>query len=334
MESIPTFRAAHLFPYLELLRKVGVPVERGLRQANLPTSLSQQNALQLPLLQTLDFLTAMAQNEGIDDLALRAKEHSNIKDLSPVFLNSVFSAPTLKTALEAFFSCAIMENTTLDVWMVCGKTQVNIYYRHRIPFDAQRSRHLELNTCMMLVAITRAFTDAKWYPEKIALRSNLPLGQYAKEQFPHTRFLLGEKVNCLTLPRSMLSRAPQMKHFAGDSPSPIQQDLKMEKNFPATLKLVLGSYLGDGHPGIELAAEIAGTSVRTLQRRLEQHQLSYSDLLQQTLFESSIELLKNQDIRTLDVAYAVGYKDPSNFSRAFRRIAGVSPKEYREQLYD
>jgi len=34
-------------------------------------------------------------------------------------------------------------------------------------------------------------------------------------------------------------------------------------------------------------------------------------------------------LKSLDIAQAAGYRDPSNFARAFRRIAGVSPREYR-----
>ena len=103
-------------------------------------------------------------------------------------------------------------------------------------------------------------------------------------------------------------------------------------NFPGALKAVLQSYFSDGYPDIKLAADISGTSVRTLQRHLKQFGVSYSNLVDQSRFESAVELLKNPEISNLDIAYAVGYEDPSNFARAFRRIAGVSPKEYRTQL--
>jgi AraC-like DNA-binding protein len=43
-------------------------------------------------------------------------------------------------------------------------------------------------------------------------------------------------------------------------------------------------------------------------------------------------LLADPKRQIIDVAYAAGYSDPSNFSRAFRRIAGLSPTEYRDSL--
>ena len=80
-----------------------------------------------------------------------------------------------------------------------------------------------------------------------------------------------------------------------------------------------------------MAAEIAGTSVRTLQRGLANSDLSYSRLIKEARFEAALQLLGDPDMKTIDVAYATGYEEPSNFARAFQRLAGVSPQEYRLQ---
>jgi AraC-like DNA-binding protein len=95
--------------------------------------------------------------------------------------------------------------------------------------------------------------------------------------------------------------------------------------------LALRAYVPETQPQVALAAEIAGTSVRTLQRRLTPFGMSYSRLVQQMRFEAATELLAKPDIRMLDVAHAVGYEDQAHFTRAFRRFAGVSPTEYRRQ---
>ena len=84
----------------------------------------------------------------------------------------------------------------------------------------------------------------------------------------------------------------------------------------------------DGAPSIEFAAEMAGTSVRTLQRRLALHKHTYSALIEDARAERGRKLLRESDEKVIDVAYSVGYKDPAHFSRAFRRLNGVSPLEY------
>lgn len=44
-------------------------------------------------------------------------------------------------------------------------------------------------------------------------------------------------------------------------------------------------------------------------------------------------LLKNASIQIKDVAYSVGYRDAANFSHDFKRIAGLSPANYRKEHY-
>ena len=331
MEPIPIVRAAHLIPYLHLLRGIGAPVETALCRGKLPTMLVDQSDAQVPLLQSIDFLINMALSEGIDDLALRTRERSNIKNLHPVFLSSICSAPTLKTALETVFRLVTLENNYLDLWMVFDASEARICSRYRIPFDAQQTRLVELDINVVLVGIVRAFTGPRWCPEEMAFRSTLPLGRYVSEQFPNTRILLGQKTAWFGLPRAMLSLPPRIKSKTGSSPSTLTPAIEMGRDFPATLKQILQSYLADGYPTIQLASEIAGTSPRTLQRRLREYNLNYSKLVHQAQFESAVELLTDPANQMLDIAYAVGYEDPSNFARAFRSIAGVNPSEYRRQ---
>jgi AraC-like DNA-binding protein len=58
-------------------------------------------------------------------------------------------------------------------------------------------------------------------------------------------------------------------------------------DFVGSLRQMVRALLSDGCPQIEGAAETAGLSVRTLQRRLSSFGLSYSDLVQQTRCEEA-----------------------------------------------
>ncbi len=87
----------------------------------------------------------------------------------------------------------------------------------------------------------------------------------------------------------------------------------------------------DGCPRLTLAAEIARTSVRTLQRRLAARGSNYSELVDRVRFDVASRMLTETDAPSIQIAQATAYTDPSHFARAFRRIAGVSPSEYRKQ---
>ena len=104
MDRVPHFRAAHLHPYLRLLDKLGAPVDKKLIETKLPGGLRDDPDAQLSLLRALDFLTLMAKKQGIDDIALRANEYFAITELSPEYVQQILLAPSLKVALESFFT--------------------------------------------------------------------------------------------------------------------------------------------------------------------------------------------------------------------------------------
>ncbi len=59
---------------------------------------------------------------------------------------------------------------------------------------------------------------------------------------------------------------------------------------------------------------------------------SFFDLLGSLRVARAKELLADPSMRILDVAEATGFSDVAHFSRSFKRIAGCTPGEYRNQL--
>ena len=53
-------------------------------------------------------------------------------------------------------------------------------------------------------------------------------------------------------------------------------------------------------------------------------------VLLQIRFEMASRLLKDTNTQIQEIAYKLGYNDASHFARVFRRIAGISPSEYRK----
>ncbi len=88
------------------------------------------------------------------------------------------------------------------------------------------------------------------------------------------------------------------------------------------------SLSGDG-PMIKRVAQRLNVSVRTLQRRLQEGGTSYTKLVDEIRFKLACRLLNAPRTSITDVAAAVGYTDPSSFSRSFARWSGMQPKAYR-----
>jgi AraC-like DNA-binding protein len=72
-------------------------------------------------------------------------------------------------------------------------------------------------------------------------------------------------------------------------------------------------------------------SVRSLQRRLSEDQTSYKGVLDDTRRDLALTYLGNSRLSINEVTYLLGFSDPSNFTRAFKRWSGQTPSQYRAE---
>ena len=85
-----------------------------------------------------------------------------------------------------------------------------------------------------------------------------------------------------------------------------------------------------GHfPPIETVASHLATSTRTLSRSLQEVSTSYQKILDEVRKEMAIEYLNTSSLPIEEIAALIGYNDPSNFRKAFKRWTGNPPSYYR-----
>jgi AraC-like DNA-binding protein len=86
-----------------------------------------------------------------------------------------------------------------------------------------------------------------------------------------------------------------------------------------------------GFPTLEETARRLRVTPRTLHRRLVSEETSFRSILEDLRQGSAIEQLSSGEASIEEVAYILGYADPANFRRAFRRWTGVPPGRFRSQ---
>jgi AraC-like DNA-binding protein len=94
---------------------------------------------------------------------------------------------------------------------------------------------------------------------------------------------------------------------------------------------VIMSRIAQGETEIQSVARCLATSARTLQRRLSAAGTSYQELLDSTRCEAASRYLQDRRLSISEVAYLLGYSEPSAFHRAFKRWNGLTPQEFRQQ---
>ena len=197
-------------------------------------------------------------------------------------------------------------------------------------------QYSEWQQVVALVEIVRSGVGRDWKPSEITFMSDFQPCDEALEHFGNTRILVGQENTSITAPTTLLSvPVPRFRIPACASGDHAKQPIGLGTrntapiSFVETLQSAIQPYLGEEVPSITLAANISGASVRTLQRHLRKSGTSYSELIEHARFGVAANLLIDPDLKIIDVAFAAGYQDPSHFSRAFRRISGMAPREFR-----
>lgn len=88
---------------------------------------------------------------------------------------------------------------------------------------------------------------------------------------------------------------------------------------------------GGRSPGLERVAGRLNMSRRTLIRRLKREGTSYRQILDEVHRSLAHEYLVGTHQPVAEIGYRLGYEDPANFGRAFRRWYGLAPGEYRRR---
>ena len=101
-----------------------------------------------------------------------------------------------------------------------------------------------------------------------------------------------------------------------------------EESFSAKVRKMIISLFNNQFPTIELVAEKMNVSVRSLQRKLKGEEETFQELIDHTRKEFAIRYLKNKELTISEVAYLLGFSEPSVFSRSFKRWMGCSPTQY------
>jgi AraC-like DNA-binding protein len=105
-------------------------------------------------------------------------------------------------------------------------------------------------------------------------------------------------------------------------------------NFDDAIRQIIITYIHSKNISIEDISRATNTSVRGLQRQLKDKGLKFNDLLKQAKLINAKKELRDTQMTIKEISESLGYTDPANFTRAFRRWTGLSPSSYRKREID
>ncbi|HSQ62160.1 MAG TPA: AraC family transcriptional regulator [Polyangiaceae bacterium] len=211
--------------------------------------------------------------------------------LSIAYRSHFEDSPGKRLAMEA----AAAEITN-GARMVTQKplTPREVRFAHRAPRDV--SGHAAFFGCP--VRFGQPDTSVIFRPEDMALplpKADAQLGAFLRE---------------------MANQA--LRERAGGEPSSID-----------TIREIVAHELQKGVPSLSAVARRMATSERTLRRRLEESGTSFRALLDQTRADLARQYVRDMRLPLSEVAFMLGFSEPSAFHRAFKRWTDTTPALWR-----
>ncbi|MFN0015967.1 MAG: AraC family transcriptional regulator ligand-binding domain-containing protein [Saprospiraceae bacterium] len=79
-------------------------------------------------------------------------------------------------------------------------------------------------------------------------------------------------------------------------------------------------------PQLPEVAERLNMTSRSLQRKLHDEGVSFQQIMEEIRSEMAVGLVKRKQFTANEIAYMLGYADPTSFRRAFKRWTGANPR--------
>lgn len=325
MKPIPLIRAAAFAPFAGLLEAAGAPVEKLWTDSHLPLGDLHDPDAAIPLFLGVRFVEAAARKEAMEHFGLLAARRTGVASLGERG-RRLRRSVTLLAAIRALLESQEAWNTGARFWLVPEGAQMRLV--QRASWRAVPSRQADLATLIWMLEIVSSAAGPGWMPDTIDLQSAGPCRLPPSDPLSGCEIRTDRVGISFAFPRSFLGRplAIQTATGPGDersAPAPFPSD------FAESTRATIRTLIEARSLRIEIAAEAAGLSARSFQRRLAESGSSFSSLVSETRFVIARELLENPSLKVIDVAYAAGYTDPAHFTRAFRRWTASSPLEYR-----
>lgn len=140
------------------------------------------------------------------------------------------------------------------------------------------------------------------------------------------------ELEATALDRAILDAQPGLVSYLDAYARDVIAKLPADDDLVSTVERAVASAMSRGVPDIEVVATQLGMGSRTLQRRLADAETGFQELVDTVRRSYAERYLADNRLALTEVAFLVGFAEPSNSHRAFRRWTVTTPAAYRARL--
>lgn len=329
---------AYLQGLVDYLGRLGIEPAQLLARAQLSPEILAQRDQRIAASTYLELLGQGVRLSGDDCLGLHLGEAIR-PGYYGVLGYLIMSCPTLADALhrQARYAALVgnLGHIELEDWPQGDSPEPLVVHRWT-PLLPQQQRQIAEETLAGWVTFGRWVTGLDEPPLEVHFQHPAPADTREHQRLFRCPVKFAQAQNALVFPKRLLALPLgqadaqvrlMLDAYADRRLSEIEQGYSVLDRARALLARQLPEQ------GIELeqlAAQLA-LSPRTLQRRLREAGLSFSQLVDETRQQLVLHYLRDPALELADIAFLVGFSEAGSLARAFRRWTGQTPAEYRRQ---
>ncbi|MEU4428041.1 AraC family transcriptional regulator ligand-binding domain-containing protein [Actinoplanes sp. NPDC024001] len=313
-----------------LMADIGMSAGRVLRAAGLPEDLFQHSAVPVTPEQFYRLWTVMEEISGDPALGVTLAGRVSAETFeTPIF--AALCSPDLRHAVDRIATHKrLLGPQRLTVTEEPDRVEVSMTW----PSDPAPPPALVAFEAAFLVALARLGTRTRITPLRFAL-PHPPAGAAAEAYAgylgvpvqPGSEIMVAFTARDARRPFLTVNTAmwgvfePELRRRLAD--------LDRSESTADRVRAALIELLPAGETTAAAVARRLALSSRTLQRRLAEQGTTFQTVLEQTRRALARHYLNRPEVTITEIAFLLGYEEPSSFHRAFRQWSGTTPERVR-----
>ncbi len=320
---------------IDAVKALGVEPRELYRAVNFDPALLDDPDNRIPFSQFVAFYEKGARLTGDDAFGLHIGERAE-PELFDVLGYVVINSPTFGEAINRLIRYHSIWNDGAFYNLDIDGSQARLTYEHCDGIIDARRQDCEM-TLSIFVSFSRRGTGVDWSPHEVSFQHSKPKSIIEHQRIFRSQVHFDRPTNELIfdgvlLALEMMKADPGLCLILDRHAQELLSRRPRADGLINQVRQLLGEALNTGdEPRIENISRKLGISVRTLQRKLKEEGKSHQDLLDEMRSELSRRYLQEPKLAICEVAYLLGFSEPSAFHRAFRRWTGITPKEFRRR---
>lgn len=307
-------------------------LQRANRVAGFDAEIIEERSCFVPQKSVVKFVDAAARAAGDTNLGVLFVPDMNVANYG-AFGRYVLGADTLGQAIDRAIAALPYHSTYDTLSATAHADEVRFTYKFALA-GAPGYHVVACAAAGELMSVVKAYLSQYWRPSRVELDIEKPSQSSLYEDVFQCPVLFNAPAVSVVLSRHSMAAAC----IQAARPLITIEDVARDQSGGAPKKMLdviqeqIRVHLHMGDVSIDKVAQSMDISVRTLQRELHFAGTEFRSLTGMMRIKRATELLQERGLSLTLISEDLGYASPTGFSRAFRNVTGLSPREYRMRV--